>query len=231
MARIDENTVDVKHQVKDTESVIFDGAEKSGPRIMFVGNSITYHAPAPELDWHGSWGMSASAPEKDYVHCCMSEIRKLAPDAAFCVCKAGRWELNYPNSKQQLYRFEAARAFEADIIVMRAVENCPKGTYEKAEFMEQYSAFVEYLNPTGKAAVILTTGFWKHPADEAIQAVAGEKGYPLCHLNDLGEHPEMKAYGLFEHKGVAAHPGDLGMKTIANRICAILCPILKERFL
>ena len=230
MLPCDENTVDVKHQIKDTESVVFDGAEKSGPRVMFVGNSITNHCPSEKLGWSGSWGMSASCQEKDYVHCCMAEIRKLAPDAAFSICKAGAWELNYLSGTQEFYRYDAASAFGADFIVMRAVENCAKASYDKESFTQQYAALIDHLNSSGKATVILTTSFWGHPADEAIRSLAKERGYPLCELSDLGKLPEMKAYGLFEHPGVAAHPGDLGMKTIANRICAALCPILKDKF-
>jgi len=51
-----------------------------------------------------------------------------------------------------------------------------------------------------------------------LRQFAAENGYPLVELGDLGELDEMKAVGLFEHTGVAAHPGDLGMEKISERI-------------
>ena len=77
---------------------------------------------------------------------------------------------------------------------------------------------MNYLNPSGNAKVIVTTGFWHHPGDEALKDFADEKGYPLVKLGELGEQDEMKAIGLFAHEGVANHPGDLGMKVMAERI-------------
>ena len=69
-----------------------------------------------------------------------------------------------------------------------------------------------------KAKIILTTGFWKHPGDDTIMRVAEEREYPCVYLGELGEKDEMKAIGLFEHTGVANHPGDLGMQAIADMI-------------
>lgn len=37
-------------------------------KILTYGNSIMNHGPNPSLGWYGSWGMAASAKEKDYVH-------------------------------------------------------------------------------------------------------------------------------------------------------------------
>ena len=110
----------------------------------------------------------------------------------------------------------------ADIIVMRFVENCPKNDFDKLIFKKETVDLLQYLNPSKNAKIILTTGFWRHPADDGIVEIAEELNLPLVKLGDLGEKDEMKAIGLFEHSGVANHPGDLGMKEIADRIFEIL---------
>ena len=52
----------------------------------------------------------------------------------------------------------------------------------------------------------------------AIREAAGRLGVGYIPLGDLGERDEMSAKGLFEHSGVAGHPGDRGMKEISDRI-------------
>ncbi len=118
--------------------------------------------------------------------------------------------------------FENARNFNADIIVMRFVENCPKNDFDKQAFKKETIDLLQYLNPSKNAKIILTTGFWHHPADAGIAELAKELNLPLVKLGDLGEKDEMKSIGLFEHSGVANHPVDLGMENIADRIFDVL---------
>ena len=210
------NTVSSKNQVSNR--VFFEGKENGSPRIMFAGNSITWHRPAPDIGWHGDWGMAASARENDYVHLCMAEIQKKIRNSSFAICQVCEWESNYKNGTGKFYLYENARNFNADIIIMRAVENCPVKDFDAEIFKKEYDKLLSFLNPSGNAKIIITTSFWKHPADDIIAEYAKDNKYALCKLGDLGELDEMKALGKFEHDGVANHPGDLGMKTIAERI-------------
>ena len=221
MNEIEKNTVEAARQLQGEGQVFFlPGGENNGLKVRFVGNSITLHGPKADIGWTWMHGMAASAPEKDYVHLCMRKIRERHPDAAFAIAQVSEWELNYANGAESHCLYATARDFGADLIILRAVENCPLKDFDADTFAAAYKALIEYLDPAGKADVVLTTSFWPHPADEAIRAVAEEKGYALCELGDLGRDPEMKALGRFEHSGVANHPGDAGMCAIAERILA-----------
>lgn len=218
MRQIDKNTVSAKGQLKESEFVTFINGEGTGKRILFVGNSITRHGVLPEIGWHNDWGMAASGLEKDYVHIVAKELNKTFSDAVFCICQVADWERQYKNGEETLHQYEGARDFEADIIIMRCIENCPQDDFDHKTFSRQYKILIDYLNASKKAEVILTSGFWNHIGDCNIEDVAKERGYKYRYLGDLGEDDSMKAIGLFEHGGVANHPGDFGMQKIADRI-------------
>ena len=217
-AQMSKNTVDSKGQLKETEIIKFDNPDGAGKRVMFVGNSITLHGVKPEIGWNNAWGMAASAKEKDYVHQLERMILEKDPNATFCICQAARWERCYATGSETHGLFENARSFGADIIVFRCVENCPGKDFDSESFERELNGLLNYLDSTGKAKRIITTGFWHHPGDGVLRAYAEKMGYPCAELGDLGEDDGMKAIGLFEHSGVANHPGDRGMQKIAERI-------------
>ena len=220
--QLKKNTVNATGQLTDSKSVRFYGAENSGKRIMFVGNSITLHGVLKEIGWNNEWGMAASSAENDYVHILMRRVKEYEPYAAFCICQVAAWESDYKNGKEKYPLYGKARVFDADIIIARFIENCPGKDFDRAVFKKEMCDLLDYLNPSGKAKVIMTTGFWRHPGDSEITSFAKENDLPVITLGDLGEDDKMMAKGLFEHSGVAMHPGDLGMKTIAERIFEVL---------
>lgn len=225
-AQMKQNTVKADGQLKPTGTVRFENPEGKGKRILFAGNSITLHGYKPEIGWHGEWGMAASAKEKDYVHLMMKKTRERDPDAAFGICQVSAWESHYKEGEQYLERFCGAEEFGADVIILRFIENCSKDSFDKEIFLKEVRKLLAFLNPKGTARFIVTTGFWRHPGDDTLRELAKELGAPLVELGDLGEKDEMKAIGLFEHRGVSVHPGDLGMENIAARIFEKLDPLL-----
>lgn len=216
------NNVDSKNQLNKKAYFSVYNPEGKGKRIMFAGNSITLHGILDSIGWHRECGMAASSIENDYVHILMKKIDSMTKDASYSICQVSEWERNYKNGTEFHQRYEAAGEFGADIIVMRFVENCPAEDFDSSAFKRELGLLLDCLNKNQKAKIILTTGFWKHPGDSMILEYAKENNLPCVQLGDLGELDEMKAIGLFEHVGVANHPGDLGMKNIADRIFAEL---------
>jgi hypothetical protein len=217
MIDIKNNTVDASNQMANASTVLsYMGDKNAKLKILVVGNSITRHGPKPEIGWDRDWGMAASAPEKDYVHLLYAKLCEADLNPYMMIRQASGWEIGFLND-DILEKFAQERAFDADIVVYRLGENVKKDT--KYAFRERLEAFIDYICPRGK--VIFTTCFWKNEiVDDAIRDLAAKRGERCVDIQCEGE--EQTAVGLFEHRGVAMHPGDKGMEMIAERIAQAL---------
>lgn len=218
MEQIEKNTVKAENQLRRNQYITYINPDGKGKRFLVVGNSITRHGVKHDIGWHNDWGMAASDIERDYVHILYRALSERYTDAVLCITQVATWEREFKNGTAILPTFKEARDFGADALVMRLVENCPNNAEDIPLFKEKYGEFVRYLQGDTVTKTVVTTGFWRHNLDDGIREYAAENGCALVELGDLGEDESMKAIGLFEHEGVANHPGDKGMQAIADRI-------------
>lgn len=216
---IEANTVEAVNQLskKNPYCVYQEGSKH---RVIFVGNSITRHGVKADIGWNNDWGMAASALEKDYVHRTLRLIEEKWGPVDYCVLNVAEWERSYWELSI-LDRWQEARDFDADLVIIRTGENI-WGVKERLSEIDLYPFFDEMIrffakNP--KAQILLSDLFWaKDVIDDVIHRIGIDRGYTPVTLGDLGALEENTAKGLFEHSGVAHHPGDLGMERIAQRI-------------
>lgn len=213
------NTVSSVNQVASNISVT--KSEGAKLKVLFVGNSITLHAPAPQIGWHGDWGMAASSRETDYVHQTAADIEKKVGPIEYCIAQLSCWENEYYEGLRVLNeKFKFVRDFAADLVIIRIGENINRDTNKEINckpFFDEMIKFVSGKNPN--AQIIVTDNFWRiEVLNKIFEEVAVENGYTFCKIGDLEQDEKTMAIGQFEHKGVSLHPSDYGMRKIADRI-------------
>ena len=188
-------------------------------KVLFFGNSITRHEPNAEIGWHGDWGMAASSKEKDYVHLIVAELDKKYGKVDYCIAQGAMWEWEYRRTDEVLAEYySAVKEFDADIVIIRIGENITAAKHLEENCKPHFAKAVDFLVGKSAEKVVITDMFWYSIYNDCLREVCEEKGYIFCHLTDLEEDERTMALGLFEHKGVAGHPGDYGMQCIADRI-------------
>lgn len=227
---VSNNTVSSNNQLASEEYVSFECNGTSSYKVLFVGCSITKHGPKADIGWNHDWGMAASAKENDYVHQIMKCVRSLFPDAGFCIAQAAQWEQHYQDGITLLEKYyKRAVDFDADLIIMNSTgNNTSVDSVKKYPFALYYEQMIDFLNHSGKAHVVVMTSFYDTPLNEIIRTVAEKRNFSLVELVEIGKKDEMKAFGTFEHSGVASHPGDLGMAAIAEAIWGPVQNIITE---
>ena len=214
------NSVRSDNQV--SKNVLFEGTANGKPRIMFVGNSITLHRPAPEIGWYGDWGMAASSKDRDYVHLLIKYIKSGHPDAAFCIVQAAAWEREYRSCEIQKV-CAGAESFDPDIIITRLSENIPADDIDSELLISSMRNLHEFLSGDNKNVkhIITSNVFNNKLKDALLKEYSVKFGAEYVYLNDYCENKENQALE-YEHEGVRLHPGDKGMRFIAERIIPAL---------
>jgi len=197
-------------------------------RVLFLGNSITRHGPAPKIGWNDDWGMAASALEKDYVHVVVAGLAQCTgkkPDFRFAnIADFERNLATYDVDAKLKAEFE----FKPTLVIVAIGENvaAPQTDDAKAQLKSGLARLLAAAKGSGgKPTIVVRSCFWADEAKDGIlKQACAEAGGIWVDIAALGkdESNYARSERKFEHAGVAAHPGDKGMKAIAAAILATL---------
>ncbi|HMI08400.1 MAG TPA: SGNH/GDSL hydrolase family protein [Flavobacterium sp.] len=190
--------------------------QKKELKVLVVGNSITYHPPAPELGWNGDWGMAATAPDKDFE----SLLHKKLSDAGkykiqFTARNIAYWENDF---HYDLNQFSDISGKTYDILIVRLGENVNEKGPEFSNYEQELIKMINHFK-SKNTKVIITGTVWPSPVKDSIQQkVAKDNGYYYIPLLDFQAEPKNYSYGKFANEQVSGHPSDFGMATIADKL-------------
>ncbi len=198
------------------------GKQRVG-KILFLGNSITLHGPAPHIGWTGNWGMAASAPQRDYVHRLADRI------AAAVGCRPQVMVKNIADFERQLGEYnlttglKAELAFQPELIIVAIGENAAALTTDesKSHYRTAFAKLLAALKHQGNPTIVVRSCFWANPEkDGLMKSACEEAGGVFVDQSSLGadEAHFARSERKIEHAGVAGHPGDKGMQAIAESL-------------
>ncbi len=189
-------------------------------KVLIYGNSIALHAPKADIGWTNCWGMAASAPEKDFAHIVVAGLEtKLGKNADFRIRNLAVLERNFTTNIATVAEISADVAWKPDYVVIAIGENVPNIDSSTAAAYRKFLSDIARPFADAGSRIALRSPFWRNDVKAACtEEAAAEVGAAYVDAGHLGVKSENKAIGLFSHSGVANHPGDLGMRRLADLI-------------
>ena len=191
-------------------------------KVLVYGNSIALHGSLPKIGWTNCWGMAASARERDFAHLVVAGLEaRRGGRADFRIRNLAAIERNITARPEDFADLADDVAYAPDYVVIAIGENVP--SLDAAGVDDYRRLLVSLAKPLAGSAkrppVVLRSPFRKNSVKaKCTDLAAAEVGAAYVDAGPLGNNPENMALGLFAHQGVARHPGDLGMKRLADLI-------------
>ena len=218
MVKACDNNVDRNNQINGGNIYYINGDELSDEtKVLIFGNSITRHGIKPEIGWFNDCGMAASSINRDYVHALFDLMKTGGYNPCFLVSQAAKFEADF-YKRDALDFLSEERGFKPDIIILRLGDNVYHGDNDGAII----PAFESLINACAvKSTRVIVTGsyFVNENIEPLLKKLSDKNGYEFVELCDISLKPENRGgKDKFWHDGVALHPGDNGMKIIAERL-------------
>lgn len=186
-------------------------------KILILGNSIT-GAPSQITNWQDCWGVAASAPEKDFVHLLKGNfVDALKYEPRLVAYNLSGFERNFPTF--DLNSLDSLKKYNADLIILRFGDNVLKDMAIKGHFWEKFEELANFINQNENQVIFCTSSYYPNRNVDAImKAVCEKKEISFIDITSIYYDKSNRASSErnIENSGIGSHPGDKGMRMIAD---------------
>ena len=187
-------------------------AETKLTDLVVIGNSLTRYNPVPSIGWYGSWGMAASAADKDFSHIVAASMNLPLTSANIF---AGL-ELTPATSAGDI-PVVASPVRQTTLVVIQLGDNV------QLDILPAFAtSYKKLLDAVKHAQVLICLGTWGAdvPRDTIIKDACTARGGRYVFIGDIRTDPASQDTkgAQFADAGVNMHPHDWSMARIAERI-------------
>lgn len=211
-------------------------------KVLIIGNSITQHGANPSIGWTGTWGMAATAAQKDYVHLIKAKAEAKTDNVEFKWANISEFEKYFYDYNQfDTAKYDELVDFDADIVIcafganIKNSANEGDSSYENDKIFtaKHYQDIVKHFADDDAKIIVGLTTLTSNENMTVIKAAAEEKAWEVVDMSGFTDEKYLGGYadnltdglanGAFNSAintaagaGVCGHPGDLGMAAMAD---------------
>lgn len=186
-------------------------------KVLIIGNSITRHGPKADIGWPYECGMAATSGENDFAHLILEHINAAQPGIT------AELTIGRVTDEAHMRGFEHLLPTDADLVIIQLADNY-RGAANEEEMQKPYEGMVAAFREAGIKHLFCVGAWGSAHLDPFIKAAAEKHGARYVKIRHLFADESNRAVseGHFTHSGVNWHPGDRGMKAIADTLWAEL---------
>lgn len=189
-------------------------AAQSYPAAVIIGNSLVKYAnQIPSDGWFGTWGMAASAENKDFAH-----LTAAAFGVTYPALRVGSQLEQHPAENMAMVNDLSAGVTADSLVVVELADNA------RAPLAPFAAAYVALLEKVKHARRLVCVSTWWPDAEKdlMIRTECEKRGGRVAYIGDLQYSPtNLDRLGYqFPGASVNEHPHDWGMAQIAARVIA-----------